>query len=174
MKTTIKYSHNSFWNNKMIKDTIDAGLNCIELDIVYSVIRNNIFVSHSFRPLKCLYYGELDYNLFRVKGYNQICSYQNDNRIIKYVIIESKSFWINQRKLAKIMKKNSHHSFRYVMSVQSKWPHQWTRGIWLKSFYKKYKEELNIIDKRTETNFTEQVDLFPRYSWWKRILNNQF
>lgn len=151
----MKYSHNAYWCKHPVEQALYAGLEAIEFDIVYRLFGNKIFCSHSWKPLSCMYYGNLDLNLWRV-------AYKNE---IKYVIIESKSFWVNQKKLYGLMDYYKNSGFQYVMSVQSRYPHQWIRGIWLKSFYKKYKEKLNILDKRTETELNEQVDLYDR-KWW--------
>ncbi len=160
MQTPNKYSHNAYWNKNPVGDTIYAGLDAIEFDIVYSLLRKTIYCSHSWKPLDCMYYGSLNKNLFFIKLNNE-----QKSKKIKYVIIESKSFWINQKKLHSIMKRYFPLDIVYVMSVQNKYFWQKPRQLWLNSFYKKYKKELAILDKRTQTNLNEQINLYNR-KWY--------
>ena len=158
-----KYAHNFYWCRYPINEAEVAGLDAVELDIVYRLFGNDIYVSHSWRPFNFMYCGNLIEWLDDLQGES-----------FKYIIIESKSFWIPQKLLFNIMNNFKDDNMIYVMSVQYRYPHQWLRGIWLKSFYKKYKDELCILDKRTETELNEQVDLFPKYNWFQKIIHGQF
>ena len=170
-----RYGHNFYWSDKPIHWAVQQGVEVIELDIVYRLFGNNIWISHSWRPHNKLYHGTLLSWLLRVRAYNKIT-----DKKIKAVIIECKSFWIPQKKLARLInmfnkyQEKDGNDCKIVMSVQSRYLHQWTRGWWLESFYNKYKDNLKILDKRTETELNVQVDLYPKYSWWKRIIKNQF
>jgi len=154
----MKYAHNVYWAKNPIQDTINAGLEALEFDLQYRMFSKDIYCGHSWRPLNCMYYGLLDDYLREIiltPG-------------IKYLILEPKTFTINMGILAGTIKwfKYNRPDIIIVMSVQyKKHPHQWLRGLWLKRFFRLYKEELGILDKRLETDLHEQVDLYEK-KWY--------
>jgi len=158
----MKYAHNVYWAKNPIQDTINAGLEALEFDLQYRMFSKRIFCSHSWRPANCMYYGELiDYlkEIIRTPRVN-------------YLILEPKTFTIDMEVLAemllwfKTMCELSQNDVTIVMSVQyKKGFHQKLRGRWLDKFFRLYKEELGILDKRLETDLHEQVDLYEK-KWY--------
>lgn len=157
----ILYSHNDYWAKRPLFDAIDYGCNMVEADLIYSFLKPRC--SHSWRPLPCLYYGTLEDTY--LKPMYQMCidgKYTSENPIWMYV--EPKTFNpLLIKPLYKLLKKYQHLAMRYTISVQDRYIHQWLRGVWLRYFMKKYKDELNLIDKKWELpNYYEidRVDLY--------------
>ena len=157
----MKYSHNSFFCNDPVYDTLRNNLDALEFDLMYRMFSKNIYCSHSWRPLNCMYYGKLERYLFECYGIAK------KREKVLYFIIEPKTCNpLMMEPLYKLLNKYRHEKIIYVMSVQyKKGPHQWLRGLWLKRFFRLYKEKLGILDKRLETDLHEQVDLYEK-KWY--------
>ena len=173
----MKYSHNDYYTRNKILDALGEGITAVEADIVF--IGDEIMLSHSWRPFKSWTHGN-----FIDEYLNPLYKIALSGKKMTLIIeLKSVKMFGYKRRLKQIktlsllLSGYSHENLEYVIGCQYRWFHQFWRLVWLYDFHRYCKDQgykLKIKDKRLCTDYNEQVDVFQKYGFLKRILNNQF
>ena len=164
------YSHNDYWAKNKIKDAMEKGLFTFEADIIY--VGGKIMLSHSWRPTKSLCHGTLE------EEYLQPLNVMADGGIKTTLIIEPKSVCEEMLEdLYDLLLRYKHENLTYVTGVQYKYLHQHHRLVWMYDFHlmcMKRGFAVETYDKRLRTKLHDQVNVYPEYNWFQKIIHNQF
>jgi len=155
------HSHNSYWCNKPIIDSVKKDAKIFEADIVWH--KNDLYLSHSWRPCKKLMYGTLEEVYLKPLQILLI-----DKTITFYLYIELKSGnLLIRKKLADLLIKYNLDNLIILLDAKDR---NWytkkfqKRERLLYSFVKEYKDKINfkLWDYFKINNFIERKDFYNK------------
>jgi len=164
------YSHNDYWAKNQIADALKKGITAFEADIVY--VGGEIMLSHSWRPTKSLCHGSLE------KDYLVPLHLMAEVGREVTLIIEPKSIRKGMLEdLFNLLLKYRHINLTVITGVQYRWFFQHKRLVWMYDFHRYCMNRgwmVRTYDKRLETDYRDQVNVYPKYNWFQKIIHNQF
>lgn len=165
-KGKILYSHNCYKAKRPIEDSFEAGCNMLEADVVY--LNDKVMLSHGWVPFECMCHGELE-EVFLKPLFNMAVSNNLPKNFWLYVEIKTGDLDI-VKPLYRLLRKYKHKKINLCMSVQDRYPTQKCRAKVLAVFMENYKEELNILNKKTELPEKYEIsdiDVYEKTLWDK-------
>jgi hypothetical protein len=156
------HSHNDYWTQCPFYIGIVQGMNMFEVDIIYFC--GKLMLSHSWKPFRCMYYGELEEKYLLPMIMYVIANIESE--LWLYIEYKSGNKKINSL-LYNILSRNTHPRLHYTLSALNNTWYQKPRHIQAQQFMDLYKDELGLTwetDLETQYEY-ERFDLYDK-KWW--------